>query len=168
MGRLLSDFTIYKRASCLIRISGPLALTFLPCLPTSQQSVWLLLGTYSSKSSFLHLDSAAEETTSIVSKLLLGNRHLAHLITFYPSFSFSSLPDHADSISSILNVSFIYCPVFPFRSASAYSGSQLSSRTWQALITSRDGYRDCDWYSLLHLLPPTSYLNQIDGNLATF
>lgn len=163
--------TIYERASCLIRISGPLALPHLPCLPTSQQNCvgsTRKVGIHTSKSSFLLSDSAAEGTTSIVSNLLLGNRQsrsFNYTLSFLFSPLFPSFLDHADSISSILNVSFIYCPVLSFRSACAYSGSQPNSRTSQALIRLRDGYCvcdcDCDWYSLLHLIPPTSYLNQV-------
>lgn len=115
MGRLLSDFkfcvweTIYEQASCLIRISGPLALHTLPCLPTSQNCVASTrnVGIHTSKSSFLLSDSAAEGTTSIVSNLLLGNRQSRSfndtLSFLFPPLSFlhSSITPIASRLSSM-------------------------------------------------------------------
>ena len=78
-----------------------------------------------------------KETTSIVPNLLCACKpsscliSLSNCTSFLLFFShFPSLLNHTGSISSILNVSFISCLVCLFRSASASSGSQHSSRTW--------------------------------------
>lgn len=111
----------------------------------------------SSKSSFLHSDSAAEGND--VNRFQPSCMYITYLQTVIMlllncslSFFFLHFPsplDHIDIISSILNVSFIPCLAFLFRRASASSGCKHSSRTWQALIASRAGYGDCDRYSLL-------------------
>lgn len=92
-----------NETSCLIRISGPLALPHLPCLPTSHQNCVAStrkVGIHTSKSSFLLSDSAAEGTTSIVSNLLLGNRQ-SRAFNYTLSFLFPPLSFIHSSISPI-------------------------------------------------------------------
>lgn len=136
-----------KRAICL-NIS--------PLSPHELTIVWLLLGIHTSKSSFLHSDSAAEGTTSIISDCLLANRHFAHSFLFSPHFLSFTPRSHR------------YHLVYPQCQLHFLSFFFVSQRQCLALIASRACDCDCDWYSLLHSIPPHHILIDSHVNRARF